>query len=272
MRSARDLVANAPAYPPRNPAIVLANPVMPPAPIPGASFPPLNAAAAEGRAVQALLPGSAFLTGAAADERTLLGAPAPRILHVATHAFFLSAGLARPEGGSGERGLALQTSGPSTPRAGMGAWDTKEAWMRTAVVLAQPQGAGPSDDGLATAYEIMASDLRGTELVTLSACETGRGELAVFHGVTSLQQAFLTAGARSVLASLWEVDDLSTSLWMKEFYRALAAGSSRVEAVGHAMDVVRSQYPHPFHWAPFSLFGAIGPLPGVAGAPQVRQP
>ena len=259
LRSARELLAPQAPFAARAPAVILANPAMPPAPIAGASFLPLKAAGVEGRTVQERLAGSVLRTGADADEGTLFATHGPALLHIATHAFFLSNGISGEEGG---RGLSLVAQGAAPPEPPRSLWDTNEAWMRTAIVLAQTPAtsSAPGLSGLATAYEIMATDLRGTELVTLSACETGRGELAAHHGIMSLQQAFLTAGAQSVLASLWQVDDLSTSLWMKEFYRDLAGGSSRVEAMTKAMDLVRARYPHPYHWAAFSLTGAIGPL------------
>ncbi|MBN1661042.1 MAG: CHAT domain-containing protein [Anaerolineae bacterium] len=91
-------------------------------------------------------------------------------------------------------------------------------------------------------------------LVTLSACETGLGVLRGGE-LLGLGQGFLAAGARSLLLSLWAVDDSSTAQLMAAFYRHLSAGHSKTAALQQAQQQVRQQYPHPFHWAGFVLIG-----------------
>jgi CHAT domain-containing protein len=83
-------------------------------------------------------------------------------------------------------------------------------------------------------------DLEGTELVTLSACDTARGGERTGEGVYGLQRALVVAGARSTLLSLWKVDDDLTALFMEEYYKRLKAGEGRAEALRHTQAWFRS--------------------------------
>ncbi len=82
-------------------------------------------------------------------------------------------------------------------------------------------GQTGQEDGILTAEEVAALDLRGTELVTLSACDTARGRITRGQGVLGLQQAFAAAGARTLVTTLWPVDDVTTVILMEEFYMNL---------------------------------------------------
>ncbi|MEM7585965.1 MAG: CHAT domain-containing protein [Acidobacteriota bacterium] len=127
---------------------------------------------------------------------------------------------------------------------------------------------GDGEDGLLQAYEVLSLDLR-SELVTLSACRSGRGELSRGEGVVGLARAFLQAGASSVLVSQWDVDDRSTPELMETFYRELTAGASRAEALrlarvelfeqtGGARIAFRQRevaYAHPRYWSSWVLIG-----------------
>ena len=97
---------------------------------------------------------------------------------------------------------------------------------------------------------------RDTNLVTLSACETGRSGLAAGDDLVGLTRAVLGAGAASLLASLWSVHDESTSQFMAEFYRRLHAGDGKAASLQGAMRAARRTYDHPYFWAPFTLAGA----------------
>ena len=268
VHSARDLLAAPSTLDVGGPPVVFANPVPPPDPagtslLAPSNFPQLDGVAAEAKDVQARLPGSVILTGADANERSLLALRHPRILHVAGHGFFLPDD-AKEGALDDARGLHLVSGATERPSSFQ---DLDEGWMRSTLVAGVPPGGGAGPwDGFASAYEIMTMDLRGTELVTLSACQTGDGELTLRHGVTSLQRAFEIAGAESVIASLWPVSDASAKIWMEVFYKALMGGQSRAQAVTAAMDAVRTQYPDPYHWAAFALAGAIGPLRGLPTA------
>jgi len=109
-------------------------------------------------------------------------------------------------------------------------------------------------DARLTVRDIYALRLPRASLVTLSACETGLGGLRG-GDMLGLSQSFLAAGARSLLLSLWAVDDVSTAQLMAAFYRRLAAGQTKVSALQEAQQEVRERYPHPFYWAGFVLVG-----------------
>jgi CHAT domain-containing protein len=148
-------------------------------------------------------------------------APKHRWLHLATHGFFappqLRSALA-PVAERGGAGPALSEAGRDLfGRQGIGGF---HPGLLSGLVLAganRPAEPG-ADDGILTALEVAELDLSGVELATLSACETGLGEVAGGEGLLGLQRAFQTAGARSVLASLWQVDDEATRKLMVRFY------------------------------------------------------
>jgi CHAT domain-containing protein len=106
-------------------------------------------------------------------------------------------------------------------------------------------------------------DLLGTELVVLSACETGLGEIRVGEGVFGLRRAFVLAGVRTLVMSLWKVPDTQSAELMQRFYANLATGLSRAEALRDAQLDLATRYPHPWFWGAFICQGDPGPLAGV---------
>ncbi len=114
---------------------------------------------------------------------------------------------------------------------------------------------GEGEDGRLDAGEIVALDLP-TGIVMLSACETGLGRIGPGDELAGLPRAFVAAGARSVISSLWKVEDLATAVLVKHFYRRLEAGADLDEALRLAQLAVRRYvHPHPAYWAAFTLSG-----------------
>lgn len=121
------------------------------------------------------------------------------------------------------------------------------------------------DDGVLTGLELSRLDFRDLDLATLSACQTGLGDIFP-EGVFGLQRAFKIAGANTLLMSLWSVDDRATSLLMQQFYANLLKGNSKSEALRHAQDYLRNLHCHnpeepdysaPYYWAAFILLDDI---------------
>ena len=95
----------------------------------------------------------------------------------------------------------------------------------------------------------------GTEMVVLSACVTGRGNMIEGEGVVNFARAFQHAGARSVVISLWEVASAVAVEYMKAFYGYLKNGKAKAEALRLARQDIKKKYPNPFYWAVFILHG-----------------
>ena len=129
-----------------------------------------------------------------------------------------------------------------------------ESGIKEPALILSYDGKG-KDDMLLTLSEILELRLRA-DMVVLSACNTGSGEVTRAEGVASLGSAFLAAGASSVMVSLWQVADSSTALLMEEFYRNLVSGKSKSAALATARQtLIAKHYENPFFWAPFVLTG-----------------
>jgi len=118
------------------------------------------------------------------------------------------------------------------------------------------------DDGILTAEEVSSIDLQGTEWAVLSACDTGLGEIRAGEGVFGLRRAFQIAGARTVIMSLWSVEDQSARSWMRLLYEGrLQRHLSTADAVHQASlrlltaRRAQGQSTHPFYWAAFVAAG-----------------
>lgn len=181
--------------------------------------------------------------GRDAAEENIKQISGPRILHIATHGFFL------PD----EDLTDEKTFGFSTEQAKQNPLLRCGLVMAGAATYAAENNLNNLDDGILTAYEASLLNLQETELVTLSACETGLGELVNGQGVFGLQRAFLTAGAKSILMSLWEVDDNATQELMTLFYQEFLKNHNRREALQKAQIQLKQKYPQPLFWGAFVL-------------------
>ena len=107
-------------------------------------------------------------------------------------------------------------------------------------------------------------DWKGTELVVISACESGKGDIRAGEGVYGLKRAIAVSGARSSLLSLWKVDDQATAAFMESFYRRLKAGIGRADALAQTQREFRESsdpdWNHPYVWAAFQLSGDWRPI------------
>jgi CHAT domain-containing protein len=152
-----------------------------------------------------------------ASFRTL--APGKRILHLATHGFFLGESC-RPVGPA-DRGIGgLVGTTEVAPAPSTADSPLQLAGLALAGANQRASAANPADDGILTAEEIALLNLQGVEWAVLSACDSGAGTVAIGEGVLGLRRAFLIAGARSVIMSLWAVDDAAGRAWMKALYEA----------------------------------------------------
>ena len=214
---------------------------------------------------------SPWLDATALEGRLKTACRSPRILHLATHGFFLP-DQPRDLDRDG-RGIGLDVgafSGPNGGPARLSGPMMENPMLRSGLALAGANtwlkaGNPPeeAEDGLLTAEDVTGLDLLSTELVVLSACETGLGQVHVGEGVFGLRRAFVLAGAETLVMSLWKVPDEPTRELMEDFYGRLLAGEGRAEALRGAQLAMKAKYPDPFYWGAFICQG--DPVPAGQG-------
>jgi CHAT domain-containing protein len=229
-------------------------------------FAPLGGTAQEARSIRTLFPDANVLSAAQATESAVKQVNAPRVLHLATHGFFLSEPGALATGSSAQ--IATTTSNTNTKSASKGVATGSPTQVTTrgtnATAVSVPPAvaggsvaptatrgisasakianpllrsglalananlrSGSSEDGILTALEASGLNLWGTKLVVLSACDTGVGEVRNGEGVYGLRRAFVLAGAESLVMSLWPVSDYTTRELMTRYYTNLKQGMGR---------------------------------------------
>lgn len=210
-------------------------------------FTPLDGTAEEAAAIEHLLPKAVVLTGTKATKSALLRVNAPSILHIASHAFFL--GDQPSAAAEGTRSMTANV-------------DSKNPLLRSGIALAGANVSSRGGAGILTALEASTLNLWGTKLVTLSACDTGVGDVTDGEGVYGLRRAFFVAGAESVVMSLWPVSDYVTRTIMMRYYAGLARGQGRSAALRRVqLAMIRDKkWHHPFYWAGFIEAGDWTPI------------
>ncbi|MBS1119747.1 MAG: tetratricopeptide repeat protein [Deltaproteobacteria bacterium] len=219
------------------------------------SWQPLPGTGQEADEVVKTMSGLQVYRGAQATEATLKAVHGPKILHLATHGFFL-ADEPPPVTPSGDAARSA-TPAPAVVET------YENPLLRSGLAFAGANKLSSGDeDGILTAMEASGLDLWGTKLVVLSACETGVGKVTNGEGVYGLRRSLVIAGAESLVMTLWQVDDLATKDLMAGYYTRLQAGKPRSSALRDVQLEIgaRGKYAHPYYWASFLPAGANSPL------------
>jgi CHAT domain-containing protein len=225
----------------------------------GLRFDPLPGAEKEGEVIKKVMDEKALTTVIYArrdgeEQRLRTLSKPPNILHIATHGFFLKE----------EETLAKRIKGLSRGSANRLPPPADNPLLRAGLAFAGLNANAPllgeidtDNDGVLTAMEILSLDLTGTQLVVLSACETGLGEIHEGEGVYGLRRSFQEAGVNSVINSFWEVSDDGTQLLMSKFYDKYLSGTPPRQALREArLEMVESmRWSAPFYWSAFVMVG-----------------
>lgn len=182
----------------------------------------------------------------AASEEKVKDLSSPKIFHIATHGFYTPAS---------DKKVTVEMSEDQARLA-------ENPLLKTGLLL---RGAGDLlnktkynynlESGILTAYEAMSLNLDNTDLVVLSACETGLGEISNGEGVYGLQRAFLVAGAKTLIMSMFKVDDEATQKLILNFYRKWLATNNLRQSFVDAKKELRTEYPEPIFWGAFMMIG-----------------
>jgi CHAT domain-containing protein len=183
-----------------------------------------------------------------ASEGSLKAVKGPSLMHIATHGYFLADADLK---GNDAMGVNAENA-------------KNNPLLRSGLILSGVPASGQdktsadlqsNDNGVLTAYEAMNLSLEGTDLIVLSACETGLGDVRAGEGVYGLQRAFLVAGANALIMSLWKVDDAATQQLMTNFYTNWTKSGNKQKAFKQAQLQLMTKYKEPYYWGAFVMMG-----------------
>lgn len=181
----------------------------------------------------------------AATEAVIKTLKGPSIVHIATHGYF------QADVEQGSVGVH-QENAKNNPLLRSGLLLAGASSTIKGDVMPNLES---NDNGVLTAYEAMNLSLDGTDMIILSACETGLGDVRAGEGVYGLQRAFLVAGAKAMVMSLWKVDDAATQALMTNFYTNLAKGTPKAKAFKQAQLQLMTKFKEPYYWGAFVMMG-----------------
>jgi len=231
---------------------IIGNPTYYPATLPDdydKSIPQLPGAEKEVKDISAMLKlkgiNSDLFIGSAATEDKVKAMKSPRFFHIATHGYFM------PDVEQSGFDSELENEASQNPlyRSGL-------LLVNGGKLMNDPSNVDfNSEDGLLTAYEAMNLDFDNTELVLLSACETGLGDVQLGEGVYGLQRAFIVAGSQNLIMSLFKVSDEVTADLLNAFYTNWLATGNKRQALYDAKIYILQKYKDPIYWGAFVLVG-----------------
>jgi len=214
------------------------------------TFRPLAFARVEGSNIAKCIDADLFV-GAEATAGQLKRVRQPCLLHIATHAFAFD-----------QQFSTLNSSGVAPSAKWKRISMADDPMLRSGLAMTGINAAirgerlpPDCEDGLLSAWEACAMNLANTDLVVLSACDTGMGQIHNGEGVLGLKRAFMTAGAGTIIASLWRVPDEQTCEIMTEFYKNVSNGCTYAGALRQAKLVMMLKHPQPLYWAGFGCYG-----------------
>ncbi|WP_299248759.1 CHAT domain-containing protein [uncultured Cytophaga sp.] len=232
--------------------VIVGNPTYYPVSLPedyDKTIPQLPGSEREAKGINALLkskgiPSDLYVEGAATEEK-IKSLKSPRFFHIATHGYFL------PDMKQSGFDSELENEASQNPlyRSGL-------LMVNGGELINDPSNVDfNSQDGLLTAYEAMNLDFDNTELVLLSACETGLGDVQLGEGVFGLQRAFIVAGSKNVIMSLFKVSDEVTADLLNQFYTNWLNTGNKRQALYDAKIYILNKYKEPIYWGAFVLVG-----------------
>jgi CHAT domain-containing protein/Flp pilus assembly protein TadD len=218
----------------------------------GTNLSPLPGTKAEVDGIGKILKTSGYqtsqLTEKLATEKNVKSVKGNTIIHIATHGYFLADAELNE---ASSIGVSFENA-KDNPLLRSGLIFTGGATTMAGYTTPDLQS---NDNGILTAYEAMNLSLEDTELIILSACETGLGEVKAGEGVYGLQRAFMVAGAKTLVMSLWKVDDTATQQLMTSFYNNLVKGGTKQQAFKQAQLQLMTTYKDPYYWGAFVMLG-----------------